>query len=63
MGIKYATVIHDGGAHPGDKTAITTRWLLRDARAADLVITLSQAVARSLRKAGLSQLSWRLSEC
>lgn len=48
LGIKYATIIHDGGAHPGDKTAIATRWLLRDAHSADLVITLSKAVARQL---------------
>ena len=48
MGIQYATIIHDGGPHPGDKTALATRWLLRDANAADLVITLSHAVAGRL---------------
>ncbi len=47
-GIDYATIIHDGGPHPGDRTALTTRWLLRDAIGADLVITLSQAVANRL---------------
>lgn len=48
MGISYASVIHDAVSHPGDPTARLTPWLLRDAKHADLVITLSKAVAEQL---------------
>ncbi|MGE3914417.1 MAG: glycosyltransferase family 4 protein [Hyphomicrobiaceae bacterium] len=48
LGIRYATVIHDAVPHPGDPTAWATRWLARDARHADLVVTLSRAVADQL---------------
>src|SRR5262245_12034745 len=47
-GMRYLTVIHDADPHIGDRTAVATRWLLRDARAADRVITLSSAVAERL---------------
>lgn len=48
LGIPYATIVHDAAPHPGDPTAAVTGWLLRDAHHADLVITLSRAVAERL---------------
>jgi glycosyltransferase involved in cell wall biosynthesis len=45
LGVRYVTVAHDAAAHPGDPTGILTPWLLRDAKAADLVVTLSRSVA------------------
>ncbi len=48
LGAKYLTIIHDADPHPGDRTAWVTRWLSYDAKHADLVITLSRAVAQSL---------------
>lgn len=51
-GIPYATIVHDGVAHPGDNTGLVHCWLLRDARQADLVIALSEAVARHLHDSG-----------
>ncbi len=49
-GIKFVTIIHDAVPHPGDGTARITHWLLREARAANHVVTLSRAVAKSLIK-------------
>jgi glycosyltransferase involved in cell wall biosynthesis len=54
LGIKYAPIIHDAHPHPGDKTAWLTRWLRRDCRHADLVITLSRAVAEGLKEQRLA---------
>ncbi len=51
-GAKYATVIHDFEPHPGDPTAMLTPWLRREARSADLVVTLSRAVGDRLVGAG-----------
>lgn len=48
LGIPYITILHDVVSHPGDPTARLTPWLLRDAKVADLVITLSQSVADQL---------------
>ena len=48
LGIKYVTIIHDVVPHPGDRTAIVTPWLRRDAKEADLVITLCRAVAERI---------------
>jgi glycosyltransferase involved in cell wall biosynthesis len=48
LGIGYVTVVHDAVPHPGDRTAYLTRWLLREARIADLVVTLSRSVADGL---------------
>jgi glycosyltransferase involved in cell wall biosynthesis len=48
LGALYATVIHDGAAHPGDPTGLVSGWLRRDGIGADLVVTLSQAVAQLL---------------
>ncbi|WP_193176007.1 glycosyltransferase family 4 protein [Oricola nitratireducens] len=50
LGIKYATLIHDVGMHPGDPTALATRWLLSEAKRADLVVTMSQSVTEQLRR-------------
>jgi glycosyltransferase involved in cell wall biosynthesis len=52
LGIRYVTVIHDAVAHPGDPTAIVTPWLVREARCADLVITLCRTVADRLVSIG-----------
>lgn len=52
LGTLYATVIHDGVAHPGDPTGVLNGWLKRDGVGADLVVTLSQAVAQQLFAAG-----------
>lgn len=51
-GLSYVTVVHDAVAHPGDVTGWLNTWLLRDARCADTVITLSRAVAERLIGAG-----------
>lgn len=48
LGIKYVPIIHDAQPHPGDWTAWVTRWLLRDAKQGDVVVTLSRAVAERL---------------
>lgn len=47
-GVRHVVVVHDADPHPGDRTAIVNRWLLREARAADRIVTLSQAVADRL---------------
>jgi glycosyltransferase involved in cell wall biosynthesis len=52
LGALYATVVHDAVAHPGDPTGLVNGWLKRDAVGADLVITLSQAVAQQLFAGG-----------
>jgi glycosyltransferase involved in cell wall biosynthesis len=48
LGIRYVTVIHDAVPHPGDPTALLTPWLVREARSADLVVTLCRTVADQL---------------
>jgi glycosyltransferase involved in cell wall biosynthesis len=48
LGIRYVTVIHDAVSHPGDPTGMVTPWLVREARLADLVVTLSRTVADRL---------------
>jgi glycosyltransferase involved in cell wall biosynthesis len=44
-GVRHVAVIHDAESHPGDRFGLINRWLLREAAAADHVITLSDAVA------------------
>ena len=51
-GIAYIVVVHDGAAHAGDITGIANRWLLRDLRHADRIVTLSRAVTRGLAASG-----------
>ncbi len=48
LGIRYISIAHDAVPHPGDPTGILTPWLLRDAEAADLVVTLSRSVAERI---------------
>ncbi|MCC6889413.1 MAG: glycosyltransferase family 4 protein [Hyphomicrobiales bacterium] len=43
-GIRYAVIVHDAKPHPGDPTGLVFRWLLRDARSADAIVTLSDYV-------------------
>jgi glycosyltransferase involved in cell wall biosynthesis len=47
-GMHYAVLIHDAKPHPGDPSGLFTRWLLRDARRADTVFTLSRWVTEQL---------------
>lgn len=53
-GARFVTLIHDAAPHPGDPTARLTRWLLRDIRHADLVLTLSESVRQTIVEAGHS---------
>lgn len=53
LGLPYGVIIHDARPHPGDRTALVTRWLLRDAFLADRVFTLSGAVADDLVRRGV----------
>jgi glycosyltransferase involved in cell wall biosynthesis len=52
-GVRYVTIIHDAHGHHGDPTGLLHGWMLRDVLHADLVVTLSSAVAGSLQAAGL----------
>ncbi len=45
---KYITIIHDAVGHPGDRTGLLVPWLRSEAYLADLVVTLSRAVADKL---------------
>jgi glycosyltransferase involved in cell wall biosynthesis len=54
-GARYATIVHDGVPHPGDPTALVHRLLLSEARQADAVVTLSEAVREQLVFAGLAK--------
>ena len=47
-GTKYITIIHDAVGHPGDRTGLLVPWLRSEAYLADLVVTLSRAVADKL---------------
>jgi glycosyltransferase involved in cell wall biosynthesis len=47
-GIRHIVVIHDADPHLGDRTAWVNRWLLREARGADHVVTLTNSVAEGL---------------
>lgn len=47
-GARYATIIHDAAAHPGDWTAKVKPILDLPMRSADRVLTLSQSVADAL---------------
>lgn len=48
LGARYATIVHDAAAHPGDPTAAVNTWLMYDALQADRVITLSRSVSERL---------------
>lgn len=47
-GLRYGVVVHDAAGHPGDPTRLVNNWLLRDPRAADRIIALTEAVAGRL---------------
>lgn len=47
-GVRYVTMIHDADGHVGDPTSLVHGWGLRDVLHADLVLTLSLAVAGRL---------------
>jgi glycosyltransferase involved in cell wall biosynthesis len=51
-GAALATVIHDADAHPGDRTSLVKGLLDRAMRHADVVLTLSDAVAARLAAGG-----------
>jgi glycosyltransferase involved in cell wall biosynthesis len=53
-GVTYVTIIHDSLSHPGDPTASVIPWLRSEARLADRVITLSQAVANHMTSHGFA---------
>ena len=48
LGFPFLSIIHDAKPHPGDRTALVTPWLLREARLAVKVVTLSQTVTDDL---------------
>jgi glycosyltransferase involved in cell wall biosynthesis len=47
-GARYVTIVHDAMHHPGDKSRRLHQWLLREAVAADHVVTLSHTVTAQL---------------
>lgn len=51
-GVRYATIIHDADAHPGDPTNVVNRVLDLTMRRSDVVFTLSENVAMRLRQTG-----------
>ncbi len=51
-GVFHAVIVHDADPHPGDRTALVQRWLLRHALRADAIITLSEHVARQIERSG-----------
>lgn len=53
-GARYIAVIHDAGTHPGDYRSFLAWWSLqRAARSADLILTLSGAVAGRIEANGI----------
>ena len=51
-GATYCTIIHDADPHPGDQTSWAKPLLDRSMRSADLIVTLSAAVALRIVAAG-----------
>ncbi len=47
-GARFATIVHDASAHPGDTTGYFNRLFAREARTADVVFTLSETVRKRL---------------
>lgn len=52
-GARYVSIIHDAAAHPGDRTGLVNDLLLRDARVADRVVTLSESVREHIVARGI----------
>lgn len=48
LGVRYVSIIHDADAHPGDRTSLAKGLLDRSIDTADLLFTLSGAVAGRL---------------
>ena len=57
MGKRYVVVVHDAVRHPGDRSAWVNDWMIRDISNANVVVTLSEAVAGRVSAMGI--LSWR----
>lgn len=53
-GIRYVPIIHDVHGHLGDPTGIVNGWLNRVVQSADVVLTLSNAVADRIVATGLA---------
>jgi glycosyltransferase involved in cell wall biosynthesis len=47
-GIRHTIVVHEARPHTGERAALVYPWLLREAKAADQVVTLSKAIAEEL---------------
>src|SRR5262249_52476792 len=47
-GIRHTVVVHEARPHTGERAALVYPWLLREAKAADHVVTFSEAVADEL---------------
>ena len=47
-GVRHTVIIHDADPHVGDRTAWVNRWLLREVKMADQVVTLTASVAERL---------------
>jgi glycosyltransferase involved in cell wall biosynthesis len=47
-GARHIVIVHDADPHPGDRSSLATRWILREAAMADHVIALSHSVGRKL---------------
>jgi glycosyltransferase involved in cell wall biosynthesis len=47
-GVKHVVIVHDADSHPGDCSGLLNAWLLREAAAANHVVTLTESVARRL---------------
>lgn len=56
-GARYCTIVHDAQRHPGDPTGLVKTLLDRSMQTADLVLTLSGAVAGRLEAKGAVPLS------
>jgi glycosyltransferase involved in cell wall biosynthesis len=53
--IRHTVVVHEVDPHTGEPAALVYPWLMREAKAADHVVTLSRAVAEELsRRQGIS---------
>ena len=55
-GVRHIAIIHDAKPHLGDRKGLVNGWLLREADAADHVITLSDFVASQLIARGLPRM-------
>ena len=52
-GIRVVSIVHDATPHAGDLRSWAASWMFRDLSHSDLVITLSEHVAQSIRRLGL----------